>query len=102
MKAIIRRLRLLENRVDSHEIGGPSWAEVLRERRRRRFEASGLPYEERAHGLLLGEHGRPQSWAEVLRGARARRSSRKGGEVLALPEAESPTSGVGLASRMAR
>ncbi|SRR5260370_42069985 len=73
MKTIARRLRLLENRVASHEIGGPSPAEVLRERRRRRLEASGLPYEERALEPLPFELGRRPTCAEVLRSARARR-----------------------------
>jgi hypothetical protein len=73
MKTIARRLRLLENRVASHEIGGPSPVEVLRERRRRRLEASGLPYEERAPESILYELGRRPTCAEVLRSARTRR-----------------------------
>src|SRR5260370_32247375 len=71
MRTIARGLRLLENRVASHEIGGPSWAEVLRERRRRRCEASGLPYEERAPDPLLFADDRRPTWAEVLRRSRA-------------------------------
>jgi hypothetical protein len=73
MKLITRRIRLLENRVASHEIGRPSPVEVLRERRRRRLEASGLPYVERPREPLVFEHGRPPTCAEVLRAARARR-----------------------------
>ena len=73
MKTIMRRLCRLEEKVATHEIGGPSPAEVLRERRRRRFEASGLPYEERAPDPTLYEHGRRPTCAEILRGAHARR-----------------------------
>ena len=75
MKTIIRRLCRLEEKVATHEIGGPSWVDVLRERRRRRFEASGMPYEERAPGPRLYEHGRRPTWAEILRSARARRGA---------------------------
>src|SRR5260370_8021475 len=53
MKLITRRIRLLENRVASHEIGRPSPVEVLRERRRRRLEANGLPYVERGREPLV-------------------------------------------------
>src|SRR5260370_14638076 len=53
MKLITRRIRLLENRVASHEIGRPSPVEVLRERRRRRLEANGLPYVERRREPLV-------------------------------------------------
>jgi hypothetical protein len=73
MKAIITRLRRLEERVANHETGGPSWVDVLRERRRRRLEASGLAYEEPAREPLVFEHGRRPTCAEVLRAARARR-----------------------------
>ena len=57
----------------NHETGGPSWVDVLRERRRRRLEVSGLPYEEPAWEPLVFEHGRRPTCAEVLRAARARR-----------------------------
>jgi hypothetical protein len=73
MKLITRRIRLLKNRVASHEIGGPSPVEVLRERRRRRLEASGLPYEEPALDPLLIANGRRPTYAEILRSVRARR-----------------------------
>ncbi len=72
MKTIIRRLCRLEENVATHEIGGPSWVDVLRERRRR-AEASGLPYVERPREPLVFEHGRRPTCAEVLRAARARR-----------------------------
>src|SRR5258708_240081 len=73
MKAIITRLRRLEERVANHQTGGPSRVDVLRERRRRRLEASGLPYVERPREPLVFEHGRCATCAEVLRAARARR-----------------------------
>jgi hypothetical protein len=73
MKAIIMRLRRLEERVANRETGGPSPIEVLRERRRRHLEAIGLPYVERPRELLVFEDGRRPTCAEVLRAARARR-----------------------------
>jgi hypothetical protein len=73
MKTIIRRLCRLEENVATHEIGGPSWVDVLRERRRRRLEANGLPYVERPQEPLVFEHGKRPTCAEVLRAARARR-----------------------------
>ena len=73
MKFINKRICLLEKRVANHEIGGPSAVEILRERRRRRAEASGLPYVERPLDPALFADGRRPTWAEVLRSARARR-----------------------------
>ncbi len=73
MKTIIRRLCRLEEKVAAYEIEGPSWVDVLRERRRRRAEANGLPYVERPLEPLVFEHGRRPTCAEVLRAARARR-----------------------------
>ena len=70
MKTIIRRLRKLEEKVANHEIGCPSWVDVLRERRRRRLEAAGLPYEEPPK---LYENGKIPTWADVLRSHRAHR-----------------------------
>src|SRR5260370_39073606 len=75
MKAIITRLCRLEEKVATHEIGGPSWVDVLRERRRRRLEANGLPYVERPREPLVFAHGRRPTCAEVLRAARARRQA---------------------------
>src|SRR5260370_1455178 len=75
MKAIITRLRRLEERVANHETGGPSWVDVLRERRRRRLEASGLPYGEPAREPLgFGDGGRTNR-PECLLAARARRTT---------------------------
>jgi hypothetical protein len=71
MKMMARRLRLLENKVSKHEIVGPSWADVLRERRRRRL---GSAYKEPPPpDPVLYANGRQPTWAEVLRSARARR-----------------------------
>jgi hypothetical protein len=73
MKAIIRRLRLLEERVASSNFNGPNWVDVLIERQRRRREASGLPPEELPVEPLLDERGRPRTWADVLASCQARR-----------------------------
>jgi hypothetical protein len=73
MKAIFRRLRQLEEKVSNHEIGGPSIADVLRERKRRRLEAMGMPYEEPWRDPKLYENGRCPTAAEVLRSHRAHR-----------------------------
>jgi hypothetical protein len=73
MKTLARRLRLLESRSANHEFCGPSPVGVLRERRRRRLEASGLPCEEPAREQLVFEHGRRPTYAEVPRAARGRR-----------------------------
>jgi hypothetical protein len=73
MKAIFKRLCRLEDRVASPGFQGPSPAEVLFERRRRRLEASGLPFEDRPPESFLCPHGK--SIADVLRNRRTRRST---------------------------
>jgi hypothetical protein len=73
MKTIISRLRRLEERVADPNFGGPSPAEVLWERRRRRLEAEGLPFEERPPEPGFHTHGSGVLDAEVLLNARARR-----------------------------
>lgn len=75
MRAVIRRLRRLEERLTpAADYESPAWMEILRERRQRRADASGLPYEEFRREPILDEHGRrPATWAEVLRLHRARR-----------------------------
>jgi hypothetical protein len=71
MKHITRRICRLEMRVANHEIGGPSAAEILRERRRRRL---GPIYQEPpAQNPVRYANGRQPTCAEVLRSARARR-----------------------------
>jgi hypothetical protein len=72
-KLITKRLRRLENPVASGEVQGPSAADILRARRRRRLEAAGLPYEEPRVDPAFYANGRRPTWAEVLRSARARR-----------------------------
>jgi hypothetical protein len=68
MKAMLRRLRRLELKgqrpVGPGEMG-PSAAEVLRERRRRRLEGEGLPPDEPEP--YLGGGGAPLSCADMLR-----------------------------------
>ena len=75
MKTIIRRLQLLEGKVANHEIGGPSWADILRERRRRRAEADGVPYVEPVRDPIPLVNGRSPTWAEVLRYRRSQRTA---------------------------
>ena len=72
MRTIVRRLCQLEEKVN-REIAVAGWVEVLRERRRRRFEASGLQYQEPVRDPKFYENGRRPTWAEVLRSHRARR-----------------------------
>ena len=73
MKTIIGRLRRLEQMSGGSNSGGTSPAEVLWERRRRRFEAEGLPFEDRPPEPGFYAHGSGVLDAEVLRNARARR-----------------------------
>jgi hypothetical protein len=68
MKAMLRRLRRLElqcQRAAAVNESGPSAADVLRERRRRRLESEGLPPDEPEHYLVGGSA--PLSCAEMLR-----------------------------------
>jgi hypothetical protein len=76
MKFINKRICLLEKRVANHEIGGPSAVEILRERRRRRAEASGQQYVEHQPDPALYANSRRPTCAEILRSARARRCVR--------------------------
>jgi hypothetical protein len=76
MKAVVRRLRQLERRL-APQIGAEcsrslSLAIVLRERRRRRLEASGEPFEELLAPPMRIAPGRCLSCAETLRLARQR------------------------------
>ena len=73
MKTIIRRLRRLEEMAGGPDFGGPSPAEILWERRQRRLEAEGLPFEKRPPGSFRYAHDSGLLDAEVLRKARARR-----------------------------
>ena len=67
MKAIDRRLRRLRVRF-APEVRKEDFRLVtlLRERRRRRLEASGEPFEVRPCEVI-DDHDRPQSVAEILR-----------------------------------
>jgi hypothetical protein len=86
MKLITKRLCRLEKRVANHEIGKPSAAEILRERRRRRAQVSGLPYGEHQPDPALYADGRRPTWAEILRSARALRRVNAEAERAATPE----------------
>ena len=76
MKAILQRLRKLEEKAAPRTFIEPGWVSVLRERRRRRAEAAGEGYVEPARvptDPALFANGRWPSWAEVLRSHRAQR-----------------------------
>ena len=76
MKAIIRRLRRLEEekeeRVVREQEEGPSPVELIRERRRRRAEASGEPIEERPCEWHVDDQNGSLSVADILRAGRMR------------------------------
>ena len=81
MKAVVRRLRQLERRL-APQTEAPysrslSLAMVIRERRRRRCEASGEPFEELPAPPMRVAPGRCLSCAETLRLARHRASEQK-------------------------
>jgi rubrerythrin len=68
MKAIDRRLRRLQERLapqENEEVG--RLVELLRERRRRRAEASGESFDDPSLESLDGTRRTPQSIAEILR-----------------------------------
>ncbi len=71
MKAIDRRLRRLEESFapqENEELG--RLVELLRERRRRRAEASGEPFEVRPCASRTDDQERPLSIADILRSGR--------------------------------
>jgi hypothetical protein len=71
MKAIDRRLRRLQDRFapeENEEVG--RLVGLLRERRRRRAEASGEPFEVRPCAALTDDQNRPLSIADILRSGR--------------------------------
>ena len=71
MKAIDRRLRRLEESLAPQENEqGESLAELVRERRRRRLEASGELFEFRPWHRLIDDQNRPLSVADILRSGR--------------------------------
>jgi hypothetical protein len=73
MKAIDRRLRRLQESFALEENEqGESLAELIRERRRHRVEASGEPSESGPCESLTDDQNRPLSVADVLRMGRRR------------------------------
>ena len=73
MKAIIRRLCRLEEVRVVREQEGPSPVELMRERRRRRAEADGEPFEERPDEELTYDPN--VSVADILRKVWYRRAA---------------------------
>src|SRR5258708_28080921 len=73
MKAVIRRLHQLERRLapqaEAESSLSQSLAAVIRERRRRRCEANGEPFEELPPLCVPLAPGKPLSIAETLRTA---------------------------------
>jgi hypothetical protein len=78
MRMILRRLTLLEARsMPRVDWASQQTADLLRERRRRRLEAAGLPFEDRQPRSPLLNQGRLLSFAETLRLCRQERSRRQ-------------------------
>jgi hypothetical protein len=82
MKALKRRICRLEQRLAPQPASkGPSPVDILRERRRRRLEAAGQPFEE-PPAQVTSAADRPRSVVEILRQAHNRdRISSNRGEV---------------------
>ena len=73
MRTLVRRLRQLEERLAPViDPGRSETANLLRERRRRRLEASGQPFEETPRTPMLAS-GRCMSVSETLRCLRKER-----------------------------
>jgi hypothetical protein len=72
MKAIDRRLRRLQERLAPQENEEVRRLVELRERRKRRSEASGEPFEVRPYEALTDDQNRHLSVADVLRMGRRR------------------------------
>ena len=80
MKAVIRRLRRLEEKfVPQEDQETQRVADLLRERRRRRLEANGEPFEDEPRERASLGPGRRLSIAETLRRRRQRAYERNGG-----------------------
>jgi len=74
MKAILRRVGRLEQRlVPKVDLASQSVADIIRERRRRRLEASGEPFEDLPPARVSAAPGRYLSIAETIRLCRQRR-----------------------------
>ena len=77
MRAVIRRLcRLEEKFVPQEDPESLRIADLLRERRRRRLEASGQPFEDAPRETVYAGPGRRLSIAETLRLGRQRSKGR--------------------------
>ena len=77
MKAVIRRLRRLEEKfVPQEDRESQRVADLIRERRRRRFEASGQPFKDEPRAVAPPGSGRRLSIAETLRRGRQRTHGR--------------------------
>jgi hypothetical protein len=75
MKAVFRRIARLEQRSTPRlDLALQRAAETLRERRRRRLEAEGLPFEDRTKTIPLS--GPLLSYAETMRYLREQRLRR--------------------------
>jgi hypothetical protein len=73
-RSLLGRLDRLEKRTDRQRESGPSPAEIIRERRRKRLLAEGKePERERPATPCVDERGRPLKIAEIIRRARAAR-----------------------------
>jgi hypothetical protein len=73
MRTISRRLRRLQDRFapeENEEVR--RLVELLRERRRRRAEQAGEPFEERPCERLTDDQNKPLSVADILRSGRRR------------------------------
>jgi hypothetical protein len=67
MKTVIRRLRRIEARLAPNaDTASERAAELIRERRRRRLEAAGLPYNELPWDTVALPPGRRLSIAETV------------------------------------
>jgi hypothetical protein len=73
MTSLQRRICKLEAPLAVSEIVVPDWAVAMRERQRRRAEAEGRPYVERAPLVL--EQGKSNDWAAIMRACRNRRAA---------------------------
>ena len=79
MKAVIRRLRRLEERfVPQEDQETQRVADLLRQRRRRRLEANGELFEDEPRAVGSPGSGRRLSIAETLRRGRQRARERNG------------------------
>jgi hypothetical protein len=78
MRAVIRRLQRLEERcVPQVDLASQRLADLIRDRRRRRLEASGQPFDDLVSETMSpAPGGRCLSVAEMLRMCRQRRLER--------------------------